>query len=133
MCEYQVSAFTSLGCLPRNGIARSHPIDFCTKHNRRPGELNARVLLSCFNRTSPTPLVGVLSSDYSREGQGGRDRKGRGATLRRRPGRPGPAASTLDAGSTALTRGPLSIAEGLPEGGLPGAVGEAFLEKENAM
>lgn len=36
-------------------------------------------------------------------------------------------------GSTALTLGPLSTAEGLPEGGLPGAVGEAFLEKENAM
>lgn len=36
-------------------------------------------------------------------------------------------------GSTALTLGPLSTAEGLPEGGLPGAIGEAFLEKENAM
>lgn len=36
-------------------------------------------------------------------------------------------------GSTALTVGPLSTAEGLPEGGLPGAVGEAFLKKESAM
>lgn len=87
MCEYQVSAFTSLGCLPRNGIARSHPIDFCTKHNRRPGELNARVLLSCFNRTSPTPLVGVLSSDYSREGQGWETREKAGTAVQVRDSR----------------------------------------------
>ena len=78
-------------------------------------------------------VLGTKDPDLKDSAKGGRDRKGRGATLRRRPGRPGPAASTLDAGSTALTRGPLSIAEGLPEGGLPGAVGEAFLEKENAM
>lgn len=71
--SFQVPAFTSFGGLPRNGIAGSHPVGFCTKHDRRPGGLYAGVLLPCFNRT---PLVAVLSSDCSGEGQGWGDQAG---------------------------------------------------------